>query len=121
MDSSSDSYPMENGDEGGASLDMPAVDITIVGDPRGEDTAALHDAAASLEYDVVRVKVVDPADEETLSELGYIAGESATAYICMGTVCLAPVDAPGGLKDALEEFMKPSALQVDSILKRLGD
>ena len=121
MDSSPDSHLTESGDEGGLSLDMPAVDITIVGDPSGEDTAALHDAATLLEHGVVHIKVVDPADAETLSELGYPAGESALAYVCIGAMCLPPVDAPGGLKEALDEFTNPSALQVDSILKRLGD
>ena len=121
MDSSPDSDPMVSCDESGESLDIPGVDIAIVGDPHGEDTAALHDAAASLEYDVVRIKVVDPADEVTLAELGYTAGDSARAYVCIGAVCLPPVDEPGDLTGALEEFMRPSALQVDSILKRLED
>ena len=119
MDASPDSHSLDDGDAGGASLEAPALDITIVGDPHGMDTAALTDAAESLEYGAVRIKVVDPADGETLSELGYSAGESARAYVCIGAVCLPPVDAPGGLKEALEEFMRPSALQVDSILKRL--
>ncbi len=121
MGGSPDSHPVDGGDAGGVSLEAPALDITIVGDPHGKDTAALTDAAESLEYGSVHITVVDSADEATLSELGYMAGESARAYVCIGAMCLPPVDAPGGLKEALEEFMRPSALQVDSIFKRLED
>ena len=121
MDADPDSHPVDDGSAVDASLEFPALEITIVGDPHGKDTAALADAAGSLDYGAVRVKVVDPVDAETLAELGYTAGESAMAYVCIGAVCLPPVDAPSGLENALEEFTKPSALQVDSILKRLGD
>ena len=120
MDSSPESYPVDC-DTDGVSLDVPAVDITIVGKPHETDTMALAAAAAELEYDGVRIKLVDPADEATLAELGYPPGESARAYVCIGAVCLPPVDRPNGLEKALEEFMRPSLLQVDSILKRLED
>ena len=45
MGGSPDSHPVDGGDAGGVSLEAPALDITIVGDPHGKDTAALTDAA----------------------------------------------------------------------------
>jgi len=83
-------------------LNPPAV-VNIVGS--GEGAQALHRAALALVAPSRVVQVLNPArDEKRLAAL-YLPPEPApAAYVCVGTVCSAPVVSPDALDETVREM-----------------
>ncbi|HET8944924.1 MAG TPA: hypothetical protein VFO59_09105, partial [Dehalococcoidia bacterium] len=83
-------------------LNSPMV-VNIVG---GRDEASpLHEAAMALAAPSRIVQVLDPArDSERLAALYLPADPAPAAYVCVGTICSAPVTSPDALEKAVREM-----------------
>jgi len=81
----------------------PLAVVNIVGS--GEGAQALHRAALALVAPSRVVQVLNPArDEKRLAAL-YLPPEPApAAYVCVGTVCSAPVVSPDALDETVREM-----------------
>lgn len=97
------------------------IEVTVVGQPGSMETRAMLKAAATVPYQHVAVQLVSAGDQERLSELGYFGGEETQAYVCLETLCLAPVTDPADLHRTVAEFLQSSSQGVDSIFQVLGD
>jgi hypothetical protein len=83
-------------------LNPPAV-VNIVGS--GEGAQALHRAALALVAPSRIVQVLDPArDENWLAVLCLPPEPAPAAYVCVGTVCSAPVTSADGLEATVGEM-----------------
>lgn len=81
-----------------------AVQVVIIGTPDTPDTLALQQAALSMPVPTLVLSVIGPDD--SLPPTHPATGKTrinnrATAYICRGPVCSAPVASPAALRDAL--------------------
>jgi uncharacterized protein YyaL (SSP411 family) len=83
-------------------LNPPTV-VNIVGGR--DEVAPLHEAAMALAAPSRIVQVLDPVhDGERLAAL-YLPGEPApAAYVCVGTICSAPVTSSDALEQAVREM-----------------
>ena len=81
------------------------IEISVVGQPGAPDTEALVLAAATVPYPHVRTRLIDTSDPERLAAEGYWPGDPAQVFICLDTVCLAPVSEPGDLHKTVTEFL----------------
>ncbi len=83
-----------------------AAEINIVGgaDDRAQ---ALHRAALALDVPARVVQLLDPRKQASrLEALALPAEPAAVAYVCLGTMCSAPVSDPQELPAAVEEMRK---------------
>ncbi len=74
--------------------------IVIVGPREAADTRALVTAALGRYQPWGLVQLLDPAtepDAALINERGYHVGETATAYVCVGQTCSAPITDPAML------------------------
>ena len=97
------------------------VEVSVVGKPGLTETKALLQAAATIPYPHKAIKFVDSGDEERLAELGYWPTDEPQAYICMDTVCLAPIGNPEALRQTVVEFLSSRTPAIGSILQVIGD
>ena len=97
------------------------VEVTVVGAPGGADTRAMITAAANIPYPNATIKYVDSDDDERMAEAGYWAGSEAQAYVCLGTLCLAPVSDPETLHQTVLEFLEAGAQDTGSIIHTIVD
>ena len=97
------------------------IEVTVVGQPGSSETRAMLCAAATVPYQHVVVQFASAGDQERLSELGYFAGDETQAYVCLETLCLAPVTDPADLHSTISEFLQSRTGGVDSIFQLLGD
>ncbi len=74
--------------------------ISVVGPPENTVAKALWSVARASEDPSRSLHRVDPADRSSLERLGYPADRTA-AYVCVGTVCSAPIDDPLALEREL--------------------
>ena len=97
------------------------VEVTVVGAAGGADTRAMITAAANISYPHTTIKYVDSNDDERLAEAGYWAGSEAQAYVCLETLCLAPVSDPETLHQTVLEFLESRAQGTGSIIQTIGN
>ena len=81
------------------------VEVSVVGIPGRADSKGLLTAAATIPYPHVAVKYIDAGDQEALDAAGYWPADEANAYVCLNTVCLAPVSDTRALHGIVAEFM----------------
>ena len=84
----------------------PPVEITVEGDPEGQDTQRLFLAACRVSHPHVIVKPVTVA-----------AGASALAHVCVDTLCFPPVSQPGALAESVAEALNGPQNPVGSIFE----
>ncbi len=68
--------------------------IVIVGDPQATDTRALAQVASGAYQPWKLVQILDPdneADAALIEQSGYPPSAKATAYVCVGQTCSAPI------------------------------
>jgi len=81
----------------------PPVAVNIVG--TGESAAALHSKALSLDVPSRVVQVLDPErDAERVAALHLPPEPAPAAYVCVGTMCSAPVMSPDQLEETVREM-----------------
>lgn len=97
------------------------VEVTVVGAPGRADTRAMMMAAANIPYPNTTIKYVDSDDDERMAEAGYWAGSEAQAYVCLGTLCLAPVSDPETLHQTVLEFPEAGAQDTGSIIQTISN
>ncbi len=84
-----------------------AVEVSIVGAATGEKARALHRAALALDVPARVVQVLDPQrDASRLDALALPAEPSPAAYVCLGTMCSAPITRPEELAETVAEMAK---------------
>lgn len=83
-----------------------AAEVNIVGGA-ADRTQALHRAAMALDVPARVVQLLDPKKQASrLEALALPAEPAAVAYVCLGTMCSAPVSDPQELPAAVEEMRK---------------
>ncbi|MCE2463852.1 MAG: thioredoxin domain-containing protein [Dehalococcoidia bacterium] len=97
------------------------VEVMVGGAPGGAGTRAMITAAANIPYPNTTIKYVDSDDDERMAEAGYWAGSEAQAYVCLGTLCLAPVSDPETLHQTVLEFLESGAQDTGSIIQTISD
>jgi uncharacterized protein YyaL (SSP411 family) len=97
------------------------VEVTVVGAPGDAGTRAMITAAANIPYAHTAIKYMDSSDEERLAEAGYWPGREAQAYVCLETLCLAPVNDPETLHQTVLEFLESRAQGTGSIIQTIGN
>ena len=97
------------------------VEVTVVGAPGSADTRAMITAAANIPCPNTTIKYVDSDDDERMAEAGYWAGSEAQAYVCLGTLCLAPVSDPETLHQTVLEFLEAGAQDTGSIIQTISN
>ena len=97
------------------------VEVTIVGKPGNPDTKALVHAAATIPYPHTAIKFIDGGDKERLGEAGYWPADEAQAYVCLDTVCLAPINDPQALHQAVTEFLESRTGASAGIIQVVGN
>ena len=86
----------------------PPAEVNIVGD--ASSASELQSAALALDVPARMVQLLDPArDRERLDALSLPAEPAPAAYACFGTMCSAPVTAPGALAEAVREMQQAAA------------
>jgi hypothetical protein len=91
-------------------LDPPAA-VNIVGRPEDEGVRALHRAALKLDVPFRIVQLLDPGRDAARLEALYLPPQpSPAAYVCLGTMCSAPVSEPSALAEAVEK-MRAAGIQ----------
>ena len=81
----------------------PPAEVNIVGS--GDQIAALHQTALLLDTPSRVVQVLDPArDGARLAALSLPIEPSPVAYVCVGTMCSAPVTDPDQLLQAVRQM-----------------
>lgn len=98
----------------------PTVEVSVVGKPGSDDTRALLTACATLAYPHTTIKLIDSGDAELVEEVGYWAGDKAQAYVCLNTVCLAPISDPNALQETVDELVEPNRGGAENIFRTLG-
>ena len=85
----------------------PPAEVNIVGDPAQEGTGALRRAALALDVPSRVVQVLHPQRDGARLETLFLPPEPApAAYVCLGTMCSAPVTEPEKLKETVYEMQK---------------
>jgi len=85
-------------------LDPPA-EVNIVGAPESEGARSLHRAALNLDVSYRIVQLLDPDRDGTrLEALSLPPQPSPAAYLCLGTMCSAPVTDPSALAETIQEM-----------------
>ena len=97
------------------------VEVTVVGAPGDADTRALVTAAANIPYPHTAIKYMDSGDRERLADAGYWPSGEAQAYVCLETLCLAPVNDPETLHRTVLEFLESRAQGTGSIIQTIGN
>jgi len=92
----------------------PPAEVNIVGDPAQEPARSLQRAALALDLPARVVQVLHPAREATRLEALFLPQEPVAAYVCLGTMCSAPVQDPEALAQTVAE-MKSMATQPPAI------
>ena len=92
------------------------VDVKVVGEPGGSATRALLRAAATIPYPHTTLGFIDATDEAQLDAAGYWPSEVAQAYVCLETLCLAPISDPQALHQAVVELLKSPFQEIQSII-----
>src|SRR3990170_1428271 len=91
-------------------LNPPAA-VNIVGAPGDESARALHRAALALDVPFRIVQLLDPERDAARLEALYLPPQPApAAYVCLGTICSAPVSEASTLADAVAK-MRAAASQ----------
>ena len=78
----------------------PPIEVTVVGKPGNPETRSLVHAVATIPYPHTAIRYIDAEDGDRLAQVGYWAGQEALAYVCLETVCLAPIGDPDELQRA---------------------
>ena len=73
--------------------------VTVVGPPEDRSAEALWKVARAASDPALSLHRVDPGDRERLERLGFPG--SVNAYLCVGTVCSAPLSDPQALEREL--------------------
>jgi hypothetical protein len=81
--------------------------IRIIGAHANPQTMRLL-AEAHMSYEPRRaIQILDPEkDQNTLTDLGYQATESPSAYLCIGTTCTAPITGPNQITTELSKMKR---------------
>ena len=95
------------------------VEVSVVGAAGGPDTKALLRAAATIPYPHTAIKLIDAGDEERLALSGYSPADEARAYVCLDTVCLAPISDPEALHRAVADFLGSRSQGIESIFRSI--
>jgi hypothetical protein len=91
-------------------LDPPAA-VNIVGRLDDEGVRALHGAALRLGVPFRIVQLLDPVRDAARLEALYLPPQpSPAAFVCLGTMCSAPVSEPSALAEAVEK-MRAAGIQ----------
>lgn len=77
----------------------PGAEIKIVADPSDEGGRVLHSAALALPVPDRVIRTIDTRDAAALERESLPAHPAPAAYVCYGTLCSAPVNAPADLFD----------------------
>ena len=93
------------------------VDVTVVGEPGSPGVKSLLTAAATIPQPNTAVSFISSGDQERLAAAGYWPGDGAQAYVCMATVCLAPISDPLALHQTVEEFLTSRTQVIGSIFR----
>ncbi len=102
----------------------PPVEVSVVGAPGSSSAKALLRAAATIPYPHTAIKFMDVGDGERLAEVGYWPTDEAQAYVCLDTVCLAPISDPQALHRIVVEFLSSRTQGIEgigSIIQSIGD
>ena len=94
----------------------PPVDVKVVGEPGGAGTKALLRAAATIPYPHTTLEFIDSTNKELLEAAGYWPSEVTQAYVCLETLCLAPISDPQALHHAVVELLKSPFQEIESII-----
>ena len=97
------------------------VEITVLGRSGDSSTKALLRAAATIAYPHIAVKFVDSSNAESVAEAGYWAADEPLAYVCLDTMCLAPIDDPESLHRTVGEFLKSRTQGIGGIVQGVAD
>jgi uncharacterized protein YyaL (SSP411 family) len=83
----------------------PPAQVNVVGAPESEGARALHRAALTLDVPYRIVQLLDPErDAARLEALSLSQEPSPAAYVCLGTVCSAPVTDPSALAEIVHQM-----------------
>ncbi len=84
----------------------PPPAVNIVGTAESEGARALHQAALTLDVPHRIVQLLDPErDAARLETLALPPQPSPAAYVCLGTVCSAPVTDPSALAESVQSAL----------------
>lgn len=97
------------------------VEISVLGMPGDSSTKALMQAAATIPYPHTAIKFVDSSDEERVAQTGYWAADEPLAFVCLDTVCLAPIGDPESLRRTVAEFLESGSPGTGSLVQSIGD
>ena len=80
--------------------------IRIVGSRDSAQTKALLSEAVRIYEPRKIIQLLDPvADAKEISEGGYSVLGTATAYICVGTACTAPITEPRKISSSVQRML----------------
>ena len=99
----------------------PTIEVSVVGKPGSPDTKAMLTACTTLPYPHTTNKLMDADDTELLEDEGYWAGDKAQAYVCLDTVCLAPISDPDALQETVAQLMGSNRQGAEDIFQTLGN
>ena len=99
----------------------PPVEVSVVGPSDLPETRRMLRAAATIPYPHTDVRFIESEDSDRLAQAGYRAGDSPQAYVCLNTVCLAPIGDPDALHGAVKGFLDPGAQGTGGIIQSMGD
>lgn len=95
------------------------IEVTIVGKPETAQTKSLLTSASTIPYPHMELRFLDSADTERLQQAGYWATDEAQAYVCLNTVCLAPMSDPNTLHQAVLDLIAPDTQEIGDVLRTL--
>ena len=87
----------------------PPAEVNIVGDPAAAPVQAMHRAALALDLPSRVVQVLHPERDAARLEALFLPPDPAAAYVCLGTMCSAPVTDPAALLEAVREMQAVQA------------
>jgi uncharacterized protein YyaL (SSP411 family) len=87
-----------------------AASVVLVGTP--EQSGDLREAARALPDPLIAVRSIGPGDEKTLRGRGMDPQLAPAAYLCRRNVCSAPARTAAELRDAFEELVTRSQVNV---------
>ena len=99
----------------------PPIEVSVVGTPGSTDTRALIGAALTIPYLNKNITLVDVGDKDRLAEAGYWPSDQAQAYVCLDTVCLAPIADPQGLRQTVLELQESRSRGIESLIQSVGN
>ena len=94
----------------------PPVEVKVLGEPGSPGAGALLRAAATIPYPHTMINFIDTRDSDLLSASGCWPADEAQAYVCMDTVCLAPISDPRTLHQVVADFLKSPTQGMQSII-----